>query len=196
MELLGGSLWPGLVLWVLLYISDYALTLACSRLYHTGVNEVMVIEGSYEITPYYQADVDALRRLSPRFLVATAWGVLLLAFSWWLSGRARSAVPGFCLLMLGALTLPQLPVHIRHFRNLALFRRTAAGMGMRGRVEYPRALMLDLSAVEVLGFVVLYAFCFALTLQVFFLGGVLVLAVLAFKHWRLARKARAKARSS
>ena len=191
MEFLGGSLWPGLVLWVLLYVSDYALTLACARLYHAGVKEVMAIEGSYEITPYFQNDVDALRRLSPRFVYATAWGVLVLAASWWLDRRDAPGVPGFYLIILGALVLPELFVHIRHVRNLVLFRRIAEGRGIRGRVEYPRALMLELSAVEVLSFAVLYALCFALTADVFFLGGALAVAALAFKHRQLARKAAA-----
>ena len=49
-----------------LFISDYVLTLACARLYR-GQDKI-VFEGSYEITSTDQADVDALRKVSPRFV--------------------------------------------------------------------------------------------------------------------------------
>jgi len=60
------SLWVGPVLWAGLYVSDYVLTIACARLYQA--QNKIVFEGSYEITPMFQADVNALRRVSPRFL--------------------------------------------------------------------------------------------------------------------------------
>jgi hypothetical protein len=59
------SLWPGLAFWAVLYISDYYLTLTCARLYQRGVREKIEFEGSYEITPYFQADIDSLRAISP-----------------------------------------------------------------------------------------------------------------------------------
>lgn len=50
--------WPGVVLWDLLYISDYALTISCARLY--GQQETIVFDGSYEITPFFQRDINSL----------------------------------------------------------------------------------------------------------------------------------------
>ena len=62
-ELLATS-WAGPLLWVVLYSSDYYLTIACARMYQA--QNVIVFEGSYEITPAFQSDVNALRLLSPR----------------------------------------------------------------------------------------------------------------------------------
>ena len=58
---------PGVVLWALLYISDYACTIASAGAYRAGVSEYIEFEGSFELTPYYQADVNALRHFSRRF---------------------------------------------------------------------------------------------------------------------------------
>ena len=71
------NLWPWLAIWVVLYISDYTLTLTCARLYQRGVRDKIAFEGSFEITPYYQRDIDSLRLISPRFILA------LLASSVW-----------------------------------------------------------------------------------------------------------------
>ena len=76
-ELFLDRLWPGLIAWTVLYISDYSLTIMCARLYQAGANQKMAFEGSYEITPYYQRDINSLRRLSPRFFAA-----LLLSLVW------------------------------------------------------------------------------------------------------------------
>ena len=50
--------WPGMVLWALLYVSDYALTITCARLYKQ--QQTIAFEGSYEITPFYQRDIEIL----------------------------------------------------------------------------------------------------------------------------------------
>jgi hypothetical protein len=73
------SVWPGLTVWVLLYISDYALTIAGARLYRGGVSEKLAFEGSYEITPFFQRDINSLRRISPRFLVMLFVTTFLMA---------------------------------------------------------------------------------------------------------------------
>ena len=55
-------LWPGLFVWSVLYVSDYALTLTCARLYRAGVSNKIAFEGSFEINPYFQADIDLLKK--------------------------------------------------------------------------------------------------------------------------------------
>ena len=62
------STWLGPAAWAALYVSDYFLTVACARLY--GAQSTIAFEGSYEITPFFQADVNALRRISRRFVIA------------------------------------------------------------------------------------------------------------------------------
>src|SRR5436309_10932688 len=49
-------------------------------------------------------------------------------------------------LVLGALVLTELTVHIRHLRNWFLFRKALGPGGLRGRLEYPRGILLRASA--------------------------------------------------
>jgi hypothetical protein len=54
------NLWPGLTIWSLLYVSDYAFTIVCARLYRSRVSEKLVFEGSFELNPVFQQDVNSL----------------------------------------------------------------------------------------------------------------------------------------
>jgi hypothetical protein len=179
-------LWPGLTLWGVLYISDYYLTLICARLYQRGVREKLELEGSYEITPYFQADIDSLRAVSPRFIAAWLWTEALLATMWWLS--SQSAILLYQVVF-GAFVSVEMAVHIRHFRNLFLFRAIAASDGVQGRIQYSRPLSLRMSAVDLYGFAVLFLVISVFTQSWFALGGTMSCFVTATKHLRLAHKA-------
>jgi len=145
----------------------------------------LVFEGSYEITPIYQADVNALRRISPRFAAIL---VASTAYVWWLAGlRASSEMRDLIAVAIGALVLIQLTVHLRHLRNWFMFRTLQRG-GVTGHIEYPRAGMLRASAFELLSFTGLYACLFLVTHDLFVLGGAIACAVLAASHYRLARR--------
>lgn len=113
------SLWPSLTVWVLLYISDYSLTIACARLYRVGVCEKLVFAGSYEIIPFLQRDIDSLRRISPRFLIMLFVTSGLLATVWFLSAQST---PELYMFASGSLIMLELTVHTRHLRNLFMFR--------------------------------------------------------------------------
>ena len=63
-NLLISHLWVGLVLWIVLYCSDYMMTLICARMWRSGADKHLVFE-VFELTPYYQKDIAALRRISP-----------------------------------------------------------------------------------------------------------------------------------
>lgn len=179
-------LWPGLAFWGLLYISDYYLTLICARLYHRGARNTLVLEGSYEITPYFQADIDALRKVSPRFIAAFAWTEVWLAASWWIS---QQSLIEFYQIVFGAMVSVELAVHIRHLRNLFLFRAIVGSDQVQGRIQYSRPLSLRISAVELYGFTALFFLLFVFTQSWFTLGGTLSCFVTASKHLRFAQKA-------
>jgi hypothetical protein len=186
-DLFAQSPWPGAALWTALFVSDSLLTIACARMYQAGVRERIRFEGSYEITPYHQKDVDALRMFSPRFLAAlVVSGVLLLAL--WHITMADGFLTEAYEAALGAMILTQLTVHVRHVRNYVLFRAVLAGGAITGRIEYAREAMLKLSAVELCTFAVLYAVVSALTRSWFVLGGALACAMLAANHRMMARK--------
>ena len=178
-------LWPGLILWGVLYVSDYYMTLICARLYRNGVRDKLELEGSYEITPYFQRDIDALRTVSLRFLAALLWTEAWLAATWWLS---RQSLPPLYEMVFGALICVELAVHIRHCRNLFLFRGIAAAGAVRGKIHYSRVLNLRVSAVDLYGFAVLFLALTLFTGSWFAFGGTLSCFVTATKHLRLALK--------
>lgn len=177
------STWAGPVLWSGLYVSDYALTIACARMYRA--QDKIVFEGSYEITPLYQADVNALRRVSPRFLLVLVGSTVYVALARLLAGPS-SGLFGMYELVLGALILIQATVHTRHLRNWHLFARTV--IFLKGRLEHPRGIMLRHSSFELIVFAGLYTGIFAVTGSLFVLGGAFACGVLALNHWRLARR--------
>jgi hypothetical protein len=178
--------WPGLLVWVALFISDYTMTLLCARMYQAGVKEKLVFEGSYEITPYFQKDIDSLRVISPRFLLALVFNGLLMSIVWWCS--YDSEVPQLYDFMLGAVICIQLVVHTRHWRNFFSFRAMLNNDSIRGRMEYPRTILLKLSSSECLVFAGFFLILFVFTENWFVLGGSVGCVSLALKHWRFARK--------
>ena len=179
------SLWLGLAVWVLASASDYAFTLACARMYQSGVREVLVFEGSYELTPYFQRDIDALRRVSPRFIFSLLWSATAISIVWLLS---RQVWPEAYAFLLGAMLLIQLAVHVRHVRNFVLFRTILAGRGVRGRLEYSRHLSLRLSALDLTSFAIVFFVGFLATQSTFLLGGAAGCLPLALKHLKMSRK--------
>jgi hypothetical protein len=181
------SPWPGLIAWITLYVSDFLLTMTCARLYQAGAREHIAFEGSYEITPYYQQDVDTLRLVSPRFLSALTASSLLLCLTWWLTVQGLPA-PQLYLFALGSMVLLELTIHVRHLRNLFLFRAILQGEGVRGRIEYDRPVVLRLSSIELLACAGLFAAIFLVTGSWFVLGGAASCVSAGAKHLMLARQ--------
>ena len=183
-----------LVAWSAIYISDYYLTIYAARLYRTAAQDHFSLQGSYELTPYYQKDVNALKLVSARFVAMLVLSGLLIALIWFLSVKVIF-FPELYLLTLGGLMLREAAVHLRHVRNIATFRLSRSPGAVEGRVVYSRPFSLRLSAVELLTFAM---FCLLLSLVVgswFVLGGALACGVLAVQHWRLAIKVSAQSQS-
>ena len=180
------SLWPGLTAWVLLYISDYTMTLTCARLYREKVSAHVAFGGSYELTPYFQRDINSLRKISLRFIGALFFSALLLALVWVLCSNDFPQLYAFAL---GAMILVQLAVHLRHIRNFFTFRGINAGNAVSGRIEYSRPFVLRTSSAELFAFAGFYLLLFAFMPNSFWLGGVAACFSIALKHRRLARKA-------
>lgn len=173
--------WLGPTLWAAVYVSDYVLTVICARLYRA--QDHVVFEGSYEITPFFQADIDSLRMFSPRFV-----GALMVTTGYvWLVRRLTISVgQALYLVVLGAMLLIQATVHIRHLRNWFLFSK-GAGL-IHGRLTYPRRFLLTVSAFELTLFAGLYLGLYLVTSSGFVLGGGLACGIVAINHYRLARR--------
>lgn len=194
-DLFTSSPWPAVLLWAALYVSDYVWTIACARMYRAGVQERICFDGSYEITPYYRADVDALRPISPRFLLMLVVSCALQVFLWRVT-MGEGFAPEIYELALGAMILIELTIHVRHVRNYVLFRAVLAGRGVSGRIEYARPQMLTQSAVELTAFALLYVLVSAIARSWFVLGGAIACAILAANHRMLAGQQASATRTS
>lgn len=188
-ELFWSSWWPGLLLWVALYVSDYLCTIISVRAYRARAAGGITYEGSFELTPYFQADIDSLRWVSPRFIYMLVRSSAALLLIWWLTHRSPEWSAAYEI-VLGSLVLLEVTVHTRHLRNLYQFRTAFGPDGIRGNIYYPRAVMLRLSAFEMLVFAGLYLVLFLFTGSWFLLGGVPTCLVTARRQAVLAKKAR------
>ena len=177
------SPWPGLVLWTLIYISDYRMTIASARKQQNHPN--LGFEGSFELTPQFQKDVDALKPISRRHILMLLLTNLLLLFMWWTFSMVEF-LQGF-LIPLGMFLLIEVAVHFRHFRSYHLFTQLEKRGGMEGRVVQSRWLIYSVSAHELFSFGVLYLLVFILTFSPFFFGGALACFVLAYSHYNRYR---------
>jgi hypothetical protein len=183
------SPWPGTVAWAILYISDFVLTITCARLYRRNIAGKIVFEGSFELNPVFQGDVDSMKFFSPRFLLTLVLTSTLTAIYWTLCLPSSHDVYSF---LLGAAICLELAIHVRHLQNLFLFSSTLTAEQLRGRIEYARPLMLRMSSMQALGFAILFAVVFAFTASWFAAGGIFSCLSMSGKHWYLARRAAAK----
>ncbi|MCE5199339.1 MAG: hypothetical protein ABFD54_09440 [Armatimonadota bacterium] len=175
--------WLPALLWVVLYSSDYFLTLVGAKLIRR--QSFFEYEGSYELTPEYQDDIDKARKLSPRFVVWLLFGVgVLLA-------PAITGVPsGWEVLygiFMGALIGPELVVHIRHIRNITSFSQLASpSAGVVGHLSISKRYSYKCSCVELGSFAGLLLVLCGFTMSPILLGGALATTRHALSHYKLA----------
>jgi hypothetical protein len=181
------SPWPGVILWIILYISDYYLTIYSAR----GFREIghFQFEGSFELTPQYQNDINALKPLSRRHIILLVLYSLLIIFIWWFTKRLFF-FPWTYLLYLGMFLLIEVAVHLRHLRNVTLIRESRKEKGIEGQISYRKWFTYRISASEFYTFSVLFLLIAVLTYSPFFLGGAIMCWGTGFKHSRLAKKAK------
>ena len=181
------SPWPGLILWIILYISDYYMTLYAAR----GFREIghIQFEGSFELTPQYQKDIDALRPISRRHIIALVLSSLVLTLTWWvtrLNFYLELAYP----LFLGMFLLLEVAIHLRHFRNIGLIRTARKHGGIEGQITYKKWFSYRVSANDLYIVSALFLFIAMLTFSQFFLGGAIMCLATGIRHSRLAKRAK------
>ncbi len=179
--------WILVMIWFLTYLSDYYLTILSSKLYQAYLKDHILFEGSLELTPVFQQDVDKLRLVSSAFLVRLFLSSLLLLLIWFLA-VIYLGIPQLFYFGFGAIFLREVPVHLRHIRNLGLFYYSKLEGGLQGRLEYARWLTLKLSAVEIASFALLFAAFSILLESWFFFGGAVACLMLSVQHWAWGRK--------
>jgi hypothetical protein len=186
-ELIFQKLWIILPVWLVLYLSDYCLTILGARYYKAGGREHIVFEGSYELTPQFQADIDSLRMFSPRFMLAVFISSAIIVLLWFASRQSRNALLFFQFLC-GGLVLHEVPILVRHARNILLFWFANKHRGISGQIRYERWLAYRLSAVELFSFAGVFLVVFLFTGSVSFLGGSILTANTGWRDLRMSRK--------
>jgi hypothetical protein len=183
---------------VLGFALDWLLTHLGAAAYR-AVAGVWSVEGSYELNPRWQPEVDAGRRLSPRLLLTAAAMLALLVVLWQLClalGGYDTAIlgpePGQAAFgfAVGALLLVQAPTVMSHAANLAQFRALADPTAVSGGLRVRRWVAYRQSSGMYLRFAALWLALAILSLQGFFAGGVFGCLSVALRFRRLGEAAR------
>ena len=141
---LATSPWYGIILWIILYTSDYYLTHLLAR----GFREIgnFQFEGSFELTPRYQYDIDNLNLFPDYISFAVAYSSVILLV-WWIT-RLSVYLAWSYPLYLGMFLLLEVAVHLRHLRNVALIREVKRNGGIEGQISYTKWFSYRISALE------------------------------------------------
>jgi len=185
--LLASTPWYGVILWIILYIGDYYLTIHSAR----GFREIghFKFEGSFELTPQFQKDVDALKPVSKRHITLLVLISILILLLWLLTKRILF-FPWTYLLFLGMFLFMEVAIHFRHLRNLFLVSEVRKNGGVEGQISYRKWFSYRMSAREFYLFSALFLIIALLNYSPFFLGGALACFAVGFNHNKLAHKTR------
>jgi hypothetical protein len=186
-DLIFQKLWIILPIWLLLYLSDYYLTILGAYYYKTGGCEHIVFEGSYELTPQFQSDIDALRIFSPRFIFAVLTSSAIIVFFWYNLSECQEILP-FFQFFCGGFILQEVAVVFRNFQTITQFRFANKHQGISGQVRYERWLSYRLSAVELLCFAAVFLIVYLFTGSVSFLGGSILTASTGLRHLKRSKR--------
>lgn len=170
--LLTRNLWLTLLVWTALYALDYVQTLRGARLYHTLGKRYVSIEGSYELTPFFQDDIDSFKKVSFRFLIILGFALGGLMLIYWLANEI--SIPEGFSFAAGGLILRSVVVHMQHVQNISLYRYLERHPEQAsGSITYSRPLVYSRRAVEFSLFGALFLTLFAVTGSWFLAGGAL-----------------------
>lgn len=179
------SPYPGMFLWLVLYIGDYYMTLAAAK----GYKEIGVIqfEKSLELNPIFQKDIDTQAKVSKRHILFLVLFEIGIPVFWFVTVGMFDAGWGYSL-FIGMILLMEVTIHIRHFRNLYLLKTYRAKGGITGSITYAQWFSYRVSAFDFYCFAVLYFLFFLLTCSFFFLGGLVICVRIGVTHSSYARK--------
>ena len=181
--------------WVVVYCLDYIQTIRGARLYAEIGSQHMTFEGSYELNPVFQKDIDRLRWVSPRFVALLVGTSILFGAYWWVCSQIVFMEP--YLVLCGAFLLLEAVVNMQHVRNIATFRYMQANpQHVAGRIEYKREFLYWNRALEFGLFALLFGILFAFTASWVVAGGALASLIVAGRmlmmRRRVARQAAAR----
>ena len=177
--------YPGMILWIVLYISDYYLTLKSAK----GFLEIghFHFEGSFELTPQFQNDINKQAPVSKRHITYLVIYTLVILLIWWIFAKTLNAEWLYSV-YLGALILMEVAVHMRHLRNLHMVKIIKSEGGVDGDITYQKKFSYRISAHEFLVIAGLFLIVAALTFSPFFLGGAIACLGINIRHNRHANR--------
>lgn len=181
------NLWLVALLWALTYLSDYYLTIYSARLFKSNLQAHILHEGSLELTPIFQKDVDNLKLFSGAFYSRLAFSIgLVLVIGWLFNGPLE--LPYAYHFILGGLFLREAAVHLRHFRNISMAKCANQTGSLRGKVEYSRWLIYRTSALDLWSYAAFFLLISFFAGFWFFFGGAFFTAFTGLQHWQISRK--------
>jgi hypothetical protein len=181
------SVWLTIAVWVAIYASDYYLTIVGARIYDAAGRRHVRFQGSYELNPLFQKDVDARRLFSFRWIAMLLLSAGCIWLLWFLAVERRHQ-PELYSFSVGCLFLLSFAANMRHARNILVFRWMKNVPAPENPFEYPRRLMLRYSAMDRLLLAVVFLTLALVTSSWFVFGGSASCAVVALKQWRLSRR--------
>ena len=183
--LLTNSPIPGMLMWIIIYISDYYLTLAIVKAYRDF--DAIKFEKSMELTPQFQKDIEGQVRVSKRHVSLLILVTLMILVFWFISVGYFGWTSLYSF-FLGLLILMEVAIHMRHFRNGYQIRVLRREGGIIGSITFSQRFSYLTSAFDFYAFAVLYFLFFLLTFSFFFLGGAVACIRVGLSHSGLAKK--------
>jgi hypothetical protein len=181
--------WLPAALWIVLLVGDYYLTLWGARLYRA--QHVYQIEGSYELNPLYERDVDRQRLFSGWLLLWVIVGAALL-----LGGYAVEAKYAYGVVV-GCMIVGDIGIWMGHLENITALRGICGRRpGVIGQVRSSRENTYRRSSFRFAMLGLLAVVLFVLTGSAMILGGCLAFGGLAANDLRLSKRYSSPAASS
>ena len=181
------NVWIILLLWSVVYLGDYFLTIYSAKKFRDKLSDHYEFERSFELNPIFEKDVNSLRTISPRHIVFWLLTSILLYLLRLTTNLLN--IPQLFYFMFGTLFLSEIAIHLRHIRNIAIIKSYGVG-AIIGQIKYSYWFGLKLSAWEMFGFSIVYG-VFSLTERSwFFVGGAVGCLIISIKHYMGSNKAR------
>ncbi|MGB8226663.1 MAG: hypothetical protein WCE45_07380 [Sedimentisphaerales bacterium] len=187
-EIIFQKLWIILPLWLVLYFSDYYLTILGAHYYKAGGCEHLIFEGSYELTPQFQPDIDALSMFSPKFMRGIIISTIVIVVLWFFSRNEKDFLLPYRFIC-GGLVLLEVAILFRHFQSIVTFWFALKHRGISGQIRYEKWLSYRLSAVELFSFATVFLIVCLFTGSVSFFGGSCFTACTGLNHLKMSKKA-------
>jgi len=185
--------WAPLVIAIVVatFFADYLLTHLGARASRL-VSERWSVEGSYELNPTWEKQIDSGRIVGPRvFLAAALLGAALGAARLLAWPGGEPLEPAIFAFFAGVMLLLQAPILMVHAANLQTFRDLRDPTAVEGGLRYRRWFIYRQGAAHLVRFGVLWLLLWLPSQQAFFLGGAFSCFAFGWRLWKLGVAARA-----